>query len=123
MSRGLKFNERCLRFAEKGEAVVQKLSADTQEHESCQQNELDVDRDEAQVEFCFVPSVVSDSAGWRESKFMCDRQCRKESFKFHDIASLMAEDDGEPPFQPLHESLQSMARRKEGTRRWAANDG
>ena len=29
-------------------------------------------------------------------KFMCDRQCRKKSFRYHDIASVMVEDDGEP---------------------------
>ena len=27
---------------------------------------------------------------------MCDRHCRKEFFKFCDIASMMVEDDGEP---------------------------
>ena len=35
-------------------------------------------------------------AGWYEPNFMCDMQCRKEGFKFYDIASIMVEDDGEP---------------------------
>ena len=26
---------------------------------------------------------------------MCDRECRKKSFKYHDIASAMVEDNGE----------------------------
>ena len=39
-------------------------------------------------ELSFGPSAVSRSAGWHESKFMCDRKCRKEGFKFYDIASV-----------------------------------
>ena len=38
--------------------------------------------------------LVSDLAGWHEHRFMCDRQCRKDGFKFYDIASIMVEDDG-----------------------------
>ena len=46
---------------------------------------------------------------------MCDRKCRKEGFKFYDLASRMVEDDGEPhTFEPLLDMLQFMARRKEG---------
>ena len=29
-------------------------------------------------------------------KFVCDRQCSEECFKFYDIALIMVEDDGEP---------------------------
>ena len=54
----------------------------------------------------FVPSAASDSAGWYEPKFMCDRRCRKEGFKFYDIASIMVEEDGEPhTIKPQHELL------------------
>ena len=32
---------------------------------------------------------------------MCDTQCHKDGFKFDDIASVMVEDDGEPPTKHL----------------------
>ena len=41
-------------------------SGETQEYESCQN-----DMDEDEEELSFVPSAVSDSAGWREPKFVC----------------------------------------------------
>ena len=47
----------------------------------------------------FVPSAVSDWAGWHEPlrvKYMCDQKCNKEGFKFHDIAAILVEDDGKP---------------------------
>ena len=67
-------------------AAVGKESAETQECESCQQ------RGQGGEELC----AVSGSAGCYEPKFMCDRQCRKEGFKFCDIAAIMVEDDGKP---------------------------
>ena len=75
-------------------AVVRKESPDTQEYESCQQNDMGVDMDENKGEPSFVP--VCSSAGWHEPKFMYDRQCRKEGFKLYDIASMLVEDDGGP---------------------------
>ena len=57
---------------------------------------MDVDRVENKEELSFVPRAVGNSAGWREPQFMCDRQCRKEGFKFHGMASILVEDDGEP---------------------------
>ena len=75
---------------------MRKESADTQEYEAHHVGGMDVDMDESEEELIFVPSAVSDSAGWHELKFRCDRQCRKEGFKFFDIASAMVEDDGEP---------------------------
>ena len=76
--------------------MVRKESADTQVYESCQQNNMEVDWWEDKEELGFVPRAVSDSAGWCEPKFMCDWQCRKEGFKFYDIASTMVEDGGVP---------------------------
>ena len=45
--------------------------ADTQEYESCQQRDVDVDMDENKEELIFIPSAASGSAGWYEPKFMC----------------------------------------------------
>ena len=50
------------------EEEVQKESAETQEHELCQQNEMEVDRDDGTEELSFVPSAASDTAGgWPDS--------------------------------------------------------
>ena len=54
--------------------AVRKESADTQDYESCQWNDMDVDMDENMEELSFIPSVVSSSAGWLEPQFMCDRR-------------------------------------------------
>ena len=54
--------------------MLRKESADTQEYESCQLNDMDVDMDENKQELIFLPIAVSDSAGWREPNIMCDRQ-------------------------------------------------
>ena len=83
----------------KRKAVVQKEFADTQEYESRQQNDVEVDLNKSLEELSFVPSVVSDSARWRDSfrvKYMCDKKCNKEGFKFCDIAPILVEDDGKP---------------------------
>ena len=80
----------------KRKAVVRKESADTQEYEPCQQNDMDVDMDENKEELRFVRSAVSDSAGWHEIKCRCHRQCWKEGLKFCDVAATIVEDDGEP---------------------------
>ena len=50
----------------KKKAAVRKESTETQEYKSCQQNDMEVDRDEGMKELSFIPSAVSDSAGWRE---------------------------------------------------------
>ena len=57
---------------------------------------MEDDRKKGREEMSFFCSAVSESAGWYEPKFVCDMQCRKEGFKFYDIASIMVEDDGEP---------------------------
>ena len=71
--------------------MVRKESADTQECESCQLNDMD----ENTENLSFIPSAVSGSAGWHELQFMCDRQCQQKGFKYYDIASVMVGDDGE----------------------------
>ena len=74
-------------------------SRHTQEYESFQQNDMEVDKEEGMEELTFVPSAVSDSAGWHEPlrvKYMCDQKCNKEGFKFYDIAAILVEDDGKP---------------------------
>ena len=65
----------------KRKAVMRNESADTQEYESCQLTDIDVDMDENKEEWSFIPSAVSSSAGWHEPKFMCVRQCREEGFQ------------------------------------------
>ena len=50
---------------------------------SCQ--DMEVDDYESLEEAGFVPSAVSDSAGWHDQlivKHVCDKKCIKESFKF-----------------------------------------
>ena len=44
-------------------------SPDTEEYEAYQKDGMDVDMDESNEELSFVPSAVSDSAGWHERKF------------------------------------------------------
>ena len=46
--------------------MVRKESGDTQLHESCQQINVAVDRDEGMEELSFTPSAVSESAGLHE---------------------------------------------------------
>ena len=78
-------------------SVVREESADTQEYESCQQSDMEVDRDEGMEELSFISSAVSESAVSREPvriKYMCDKKCNKEGFKFYDIAAVLVEDDG-----------------------------
>ena len=58
--------------------------------------DMDVDMDESKEELSFVPSAVSDSTGWHETKSRCSKQHQKEGFKFYDVASVKEEDDGEP---------------------------
>ena len=53
-------------YLKKRKAVAQKESADPQEYEWCQQNEMDVDTTKSLEELGFIASAVSDSAGWRE---------------------------------------------------------
>ena len=59
----------------KRRTVVRKESAETQEHESCQKNDMEVDKDEGMEELNFITRAVSDSAGWREPlriRYRCD---------------------------------------------------
>ena len=72
--------------------------------------------DENKEELRFVPSAVSDSAGWHEIKCRRHRQCWKEGLKFCDVASTIVEDDGRAAHdKSLPEFLQFNARRKKGT--------
>ena len=58
---------------------------------------MEVDRDEGKEELSFVPSAVSDTAGWHENRFfMCEKRCRKGGFKFCDIGAILVGDDGRP---------------------------
>ena len=88
------------RFGDQGSVrsagEVRKEWADTQEYESCQQNDMNVDVDENKEEVSFNPSAVSSSAGRHEPKFVCDRQCREKEFWCCEIASVVVEDDGAP---------------------------
>ena len=77
-------------------AAVEKESAETQEYESCQQNDLEVDRDEGMEESSLVPSAIVDATGWHKARFMCDNRCKREGFDFFDIAVMLAEDEGRP---------------------------
>ena len=43
-----------------------------------------------------VPSAVSDSADWREPKFMYDGQCREGGFRFNEVTATLVEDDEKP---------------------------
>ena len=76
-------------------AVVRKESADTQEDESCQQNDMEVDKDEGMEEF-ELHRERGERFGWvartLRAKYMCDKS-NKEGFKFFDIAAIL-EDDG-----------------------------
>ena len=54
-------------------------SVGTQEHDSCQQNDMGVD--EGIQELRFFLSAVSDMAGWQKARFMYKR-CKREGFKF-----------------------------------------
>ena len=76
----------------KRKAAVRKESAETQEYESCQQNGTEVDRDEGMEELSFVPSAVSDTAGWHER----DKKCTKEGLKFSDTTPILVEDERRP---------------------------
>ena len=44
-------------------AAVRKESADLQEHESCQRNDMEVDKNEDKEELSVTPSAVSSYAG------------------------------------------------------------
>ena len=56
-------------------APVRKESVDTQEYESCHLNDMGPYMDENTEDMSFIPTAMSNSAGWHEPKFMCDRQC------------------------------------------------
>ena len=34
--------------------------------------------------------------GWHKARFMCDKRCKKEDFKFFDIAAILVEGEGRP---------------------------
>ena len=67
-------------YQKERDAAVRKESAEMQENESCQHNDMEVDRDKGK-ELSFVPTAVSDGAGWHEPRFVCDRQCRKRRLR------------------------------------------
>ena len=75
----------------KRKAVLRKESAETQEYESCLQTQdyvscqdMEEDDNKSLQAMDFVPSAVSDSAGWHEPlrvKYMSDKKCNEEGFK------------------------------------------
>ena len=77
--------------------------------------------DENKEEFSFVPSAVSDSAGWHEPRFMCDRKCTTEDFKFHDISAIVVEDDERAISVCL--TCQNLRQEEGRNKRWAAGNG
>ena len=77
-------------------AAVGKESAETQEYESCQQNDMEVDRDEGMEESSLVPSAIVDATGWHKARFMCNNRCKREGFDLFDMAAILAEDEGRP---------------------------
>ena len=82
--------------------MVRKESADTLEYKSCQMKNMDGNK-------------CGEQDGSHEPRFMCDRQCWKEGFKYCDIASVMVEDDGEPhTIRLCKRTVTIEARRKEG---------
>ena len=99
----------------KRKAVLRRESADTQEYESCQRNDVDVDMCENKDELSFIPSAVVSSAGWCEHQFTRDRQSRKKGFLYFGIASVMVEDDGEPYTTNPSQSHYDVEEAKEGT--------
>ena len=96
----------------KRNAVVRKEPAEAQDCESCQQNHMEVDRNEdrqqddmeadsnkSMEEFGFVSSAVSDSAKWCEPlrvENICDQKGKEKGFKFYDVAAILVEDNGKP---------------------------
>ena len=105
----------------KRKAAVRTESAETQEFESQQENDMAVDGNEVKEEMSFIRGAMSDLTGWYEPKFMCDRQRRKEGLKLHDTASIMMEDDGEPLTRNLcMDNLRQEERKEPGVsgKRW-----
>ena len=80
----------------KRKAAVRKESAETQEYKSCQQNDVEVHREQGMEELRFFLGAVSDTAGWHKARFMCDRRCMGEGFKFHHIAAILVGDERRP---------------------------
>ena len=83
--------------SQKEKAVVRKDSAETHLYESFQQNEMHEDGNECMEEFNIIPIALSETAGWHElfkMKFMCDKKCKKEGFKFFGITTILVEDEG-----------------------------
>ena len=80
------------------QAVVRRESADTLENEA----------------MSHIPNPVSRTAGWHEPKFMCDRQCRMEGFKYNEIASVQVEDDSVLHKIKPHKKLLRFEARREG---------
>ena len=75
--------------------MLRRESADTQEHESCQLNDMDVEAYENEEKLRFIPSAVSSSAGWHEPNFSVTGNVGEKGFKYNDIASVMVKDHGE----------------------------
>ena len=100
----------------KRKAAVRKDSAETQEYHSCQHNDIEADMDEINEELSFVPSAVSDSAGWHEPRCMSDRLSMKEGFKCCDIAAINGgRRRGAAHDKPLERLPQFEANREENT--------
>ena len=66
---------------------MRKESVDTQEKDSCQLHDMDVDMGENKEELSFLRSAVSSSSGWHEPQFRCGSAGRK-------CSSAVVEGDG-----------------------------
>ena len=73
--------------------MIRKESAETQDHASCQ--DMEVDNDKSLEVMGFVPSAVSKSAGWHEP-LRVTRSATKRASMFYDLAATLVEDDGNP---------------------------
>ena len=78
------------------EEELRKEAPETEECAPCQQNDVGVAMDEDKEALSLVPSAVSDSADWREPKFMYDGQCREGGFRFNEVTATLVEDDEKP---------------------------
>ena len=66
-------------------------------------------------EMSFVPRAVKASAGWHEPlrvKFLCDKKCNKEGFRFCENASILVEDDDKERIKGNQCSLEGMVEHK-----------
>ena len=85
--------------SQKPHTLSSSAESETQDYVSCQ--DMEVDDDKCLEEMGFVPSAMSESAGWHEplrDKLLWDKKCNEEGVKFllqkNDLASIVVEADG-----------------------------